>query len=182
MLNGNMAQRRAGIAGDKQAVNSLTISQLNELVNYMLTNRIRSGPRMGLPMIQTVPGTVVPGQVVYMTNYTASPYPRFHIPDHIWNNWAPNQKPDRRDYLLHLLFWRWMNGHQCSLQDDMQISHLVCYRGPNQNLISENFLLLTQEPRKINESRKYCWDTDPGLDFLGKGTCPHHPKCRLVNW
>lgn len=62
----------------------------------------------------------------------------------------------------------------------MHISHIICYRGPKNNdgkdLTSENFLFtLKEENKKVNESRKYCWDEDVSLDFLGKGKCPHKP-------
>jgi len=132
-------------------------------------------------MLQKIDGQIFKhGQVVYMTNFSSSPYPRFHIPNVLWDNW--DQKPTTRDLLFHLVFWRWMNGKLCDLNPAMQISHLICYRGPDPLLTSENFLLLKQEDKLVNESRKGCWHQHPGLDFLGKGKCPHNPQCRLVDW
>jgi hypothetical protein len=160
----------------KTGVNSLTPQQLDQLIHYAFTHNIHGSDR---PMLQAVPGpSIIPGQVIYMTNFSASPYPRIHVPNSLWNSWNP--KPLTRNFLLHLVFWRWINGGiQCSLDPNKQISHLICYRGPNIVLDSTNFLLLREEDTIVNESRKYCWSQHPELDFLGKGLCPHTPKCRL---
>jgi len=165
----------------KQGVNSLSVQQLDEIIQYAFTHCITSGPMKNRPMLQKISGPEIfhLGQAVYMTNYKASPYPRFHIPNELWNSW--DQKPSTRDLLFHLVFWRWMNGKLCNLDPAMHISHLICYRGPDPQLESENFLLLTEEERIVNESRKACWYQHPGLDFLGKGKCPHKPQCRLVS-
>lgn len=162
----------------KQGVNSLTPGQVDDIINYALTHNIHGSHRR---MIQQVPGpSVIPGQVIYMTNFSASPYPRIHVPNVLWNSWLV--KPLTRDFLLHLVFWRWYHGGiLCSLDPNKQISHLICYRGPDPFLRSVNFLLLREEDSVVNESRKYCMWIHPELDFLGKGLCPHTPKCRLID-
>jgi len=180
--NNTPRRRRLNADPDKVGVNSLTDRQLNELVGYMLSTRIRSGPMRGRIMVQKVGGArnIVDGQAVYMTNFLSSPYPRIHVPKHLWDTWNP--QPTTQDYLIHLVFWRWMNGRKCSLDPEIQVSHLVCYRGPDPLLKSENFLLLKEEEKVVNESRKSCWNTHPSLDFIGRGVCPHKTKCRLVDW
>lgn len=172
----------------KVGVNSLTNLQLDDLINYCQNNYIYRGRRFGLRILQRVGnGTEIyaHGQVIYFTNYSSSPYPRLYVPDEIWNSWPI--KPLTRSFLFHLVFWRWINGGRlCDLNPNMHISHLICYRGPinhdGTDLTSENFLLLREEDKKINESRKYCWDQHVDLDFLGKGICPHRPKCQLIDW
>jgi hypothetical protein len=173
----------AGILNSKLGVNSLSPQQLDELIQYAFTNNIGSGVMAGRRMLQSVGGpSLFPhGQVVYMTNFSSSPYPRIHIPNVLWNTWAV--KPLTRDLLFHLVFWRWINGGKlCSLDPNKQISHLICYRGPDPHLKSTNFLLLREEDVIVNESRKGCWVIHPELDFLGKGRCPHKPKCRLIDY
>jgi hypothetical protein len=180
------AAEKKSILDSKIGVNSLTDSQLNDMINYCLHNYIKSKDMKNRKMLQRVGGPdIFPhGQVVYFTNFMSSPYPRFHVPKKLWDSWAT--KPLKRDFLFHLFFWRWINGGKlCNLDPDIHISHLICYRGPDPKLKSENFLLLREESKKINESRKGCWDNeDPvNLDFLGKGICPHKPgKCQLVDW
>jgi len=85
----------------KQGVNSLTPKQVDDLINYAFTHNIHGTTRR---MIQTVPGpSIIPGQVIYMTNFSASPYPRLHVPNSLWNSW-PVPKPLTRNFLLHLVF------------------------------------------------------------------------------
>jgi len=166
----------------KHGVNSLSTKQVDDIILYMFNNNIKSGPMKGRRMLQRVGGNdIIPGHAIYMTNFKASPYPRIHIPDELWNTWE--EKPLKRDFLLHLVFWRWIyGGVLCNLDPNKHISHLICYKGPDPLLKSENFLLVREEDKVVNESRKYCWDEHPELDFLRKGLCPHTPKCRLIDW
>jgi hypothetical protein len=167
---------------NKTGVNSLTPQQVDEIINYAFHNNVSSGPMAGRRMLQPVGGpSLIPGQVIYMTNFSASPYPRIHVPNVLWNSWAI--KPLTKNFLFHLVFWRWINGGiLCSLDLNKHISHLICYRGPDPLLRSTNFFLLREEDIIVNESRKYCWEDHPELDFLGKGKCPHKPKCRLIDY
>jgi len=84
----------------KTGVNSLTPQQLDQLIHYAFTHNIHGS---NLQMLQAVPGpSIIPGQVIYMTNFSASPYPRIHVPNSLWNSWNP--KPLTRNFLLHLVF------------------------------------------------------------------------------
>ena len=164
----------------KEVVNSLSPAQVDIIINYMFKTDIKKGPMSGRKMLERVPGRdIIPGHAIYMTNYTSSPYPRFWIPNELYNQMEV--KPLKRDFHIHQLFWRWLNGGALC-RPEKHISHLICYKGPNPFLKSENFLLVREEDRNVNESRKYCWEEHPELDFLRKGKCPHKPKCRLVDW
>jgi len=169
----------------KIGVNSLSFQQLEDIINYCKNSYVRSGPMAGRKMLQTIGGNgteIYPhGQVIYMTNFMSTTYPRIHIPNSLWNSWET--KPPAQNFLFHLVFWRWINGgRECDLNPNKHISHLICYRGPDPLLSSENFLLLREEDRVVNESRKPCWDKHVELDFLAKGKCPHKPHCILLDW
>src|SRR5690349_8928903 len=94
----------------KTGVNSLSLQQLDQIIDYAFTHKISSGPLSGRPMLQVVgpPTPFGTSPLFYITNFKASPYPRIHIPNKIWDSW--DDKPLTKDLLFHLVFWRWING------------------------------------------------------------------------
>jgi hypothetical protein len=165
---------------NKTGVNSLLPYQLDALIQYMLNTQIRSGAGRGHPMMEQLANTPLGLGAIYLCNMEASPYPRVYIPNPLWNSWPDDQKPSTRSFLVHLVFWRWMNQYRLC-EPNLHISHRVCYRGQNPRLKSENFLLVTQEHRDVNESRKYCWNQIEGLNWCQEGRCPHRPPCVYID-
>lgn len=70
--------------------------------------------------------------------------------------------------LVHQVYWRYKNEFK-PIPEGKEISHLTG---------KASIVWPTEaEDAVVNDSRRYCHNKHPELDFAVKGTCPHTPKC-----